>query len=48
MPKFVFKDVQEADYEFTGPFSNIKNYLNNLVKVAFFDAQDAENNLLTP
>jgi hypothetical protein len=32
-----------ADYEFSGPFAYLKHHLGVFLQVAFFDAQDAEN-----
>jgi hypothetical protein len=32
-----------ADYEFSGPFANLKHRLSDFVQVALFDARDAEN-----
>jgi hypothetical protein len=36
-------DVREADYEFSGPFTYLKHQLSDFAKVAFFDAQEAQN-----
>jgi hypothetical protein len=43
--KFVIYDVQKADYDFQGPFAYLKHHLSDVVQVAFFDAQDGENDL---
>jgi hypothetical protein len=40
--------VQEADYEFLGPFAYLKHHLSDCVQVSHFDAQDAENGLAWP
>jgi hypothetical protein len=40
--KFVFLDVQKADYVFSGPFAYLEHDLSDFVKAAFFDAHDAE------
>jgi hypothetical protein len=44
----LFDDVQKADYEFSGPFAYLKHHLSNFVQVAFFNAQDAENEVAWP
>jgi hypothetical protein len=38
----------EADYEFKGPFANLKHHWNDFTQVAFFDAKASENELVWP
>jgi hypothetical protein len=37
-----FLDIQKTDYDLYWPFVYLKHHLSEFVKVAFFDAQDAE------
>jgi hypothetical protein len=41
-----FLGVQKADYRVSGPFAYLKHHLSDSVQVAFFDAQDPENEFL--
>jgi hypothetical protein len=40
---FFFHDVQKTDYALLGPFAYLKHHLSDMVKIAFFDSRDAEN-----
>jgi hypothetical protein len=42
------QEVQKADYEFLVSFAYLNHFLSNLSHVAFFDAQDAENEFIWP
>jgi hypothetical protein len=43
--KVVFQYFQKADYDFSGPVVYLKQHLSGFIKVAFFDSQDAENDI---
>jgi hypothetical protein len=40
--KFVFQDVQKADYNFTKPFAYLKHHFRDFVQIAFLNAQNVE------
>jgi hypothetical protein len=39
--KFIFKEVQKADYESKDPFAYLNHHWSEFVVVAFFDSQRA-------
>jgi hypothetical protein len=43
--KSFFKELQKADYESTEQFAYLNHYLGEFFKAAFFDAQEAQNDL---
>jgi hypothetical protein len=38
-----FFKTSRRHYDFLGPFAYLKHHLSDFVKIAFFDARDAEN-----